>query len=191
MKRLTSILLAFVTVLCAFSGTTVFAGDEYIPYHICEYEPYVEKSTYSSSDGYSPDGEKGFKCKVCGDKKDVEIIPGVRYVNFSLSYEKRGGNSVYTGKVIKPTVYVWQNAQNRLTEGVDYDVEYIGTCKEIGRHKVVVKFKGDYAGRTARTFDICPPRVKVKSVKSIKNGFKVNWKRLDKKYDIDGYTVPF
>lgn len=43
MKRLTSILLAFVTVLCAFSGTTVFAGDENIPYHICEYEPYVEK----------------------------------------------------------------------------------------------------------------------------------------------------
>ena len=61
MKKIFSILLAMVTVLCAFSGTTVFADDEYIPYHICEYEEYVEsgkfvKGLYGGTDWL--DGEK-------------------------------------------------------------------------------------------------------------------------------------
>ena len=34
-----------------------------------------------------------------------------------------------------------------------------------------------------------PPNVKTKSVKGIKNGFKVEWKKVGKKYDVDGYIV--
>ena len=137
MKKLTSILLAFVTVLCAFSGTTVFAEAEYIPYHICEYEEYIEQSKYSVMEAQCEKGEKGLKCKICGEKKDVEIIPETGNINFTSDPNKYSNHIVYTGKAIKPTVYVWIDEQNRLTEGVDYDVEYIGTCKEIGRHKVL------------------------------------------------------
>lgn len=189
MKKLTSIFLAMLTVLCAFSGTTVFADDEYIPYHICEYEEYIEPSKYSVMEAQCEKGEKGLKCKICGEKKDVEIIPPTGYINFSSDPNKYCNHIVYTGKAIKPTVYVWIDEQNRLTEGVDYDVEYIGTCKEIGRHKVIVKFKGDYSGKAGRTFEIYPPNVKTKSVKGIKNGFKVEWKKVGKKYDVDGYIV--
>ena len=52
-------------------------------------------------------GEKGLKCKICGEKKDVEIIPETGYINFSSDPNKYSNHIVYTGKAIKPTVYVW------------------------------------------------------------------------------------
>ena len=91
MKKIFSILLVMITVLCAFSGTTVFADDEYIPYHICEYEEYVEpgkfvRGLYGGTDWL--DGEKGQKCEICGEKKDVEVItcPNVNLSKDSYYY---------------------------------------------------------------------------------------------------------
>ena len=77
MKKLMSILLAMVTVLCAFSGTTVFADDEYIPYHICEYEEYTVPAKVEN-DGYGGQhwivGEKGQRCRTCGEKRMLKLL---------------------------------------------------------------------------------------------------------------------
>ena len=45
MKKILSLLLSMVTVLCAFSGTTVFADDEYISYILANMRsiPFLQK----------------------------------------------------------------------------------------------------------------------------------------------------
>ena len=165
MKKIFSILLALVTVLCAFSGTTVFADDEYIPYHICEYEEYVEsgkfvRGLYGGTDWL--DGEKGQKCKICGEKKDVEVITC-------------------------PNVNLTKENGDLLVEGVDYTVEYVCERINVSRYRVTVRFMGDYAGYINRYFSIFPKKVKIKSVQGIKNGYKISWKKSSGQFD--GYKI--
>lgn len=183
MKKLMSVLLAMVTVLCAFSGTTVFADDEYIPYHTCEYEEYVEpgkfiRGWYGGTDWL--DGEKGQKCKICGEKKDVEVIT---CPNVNLSKD----SYYYNGKQKTPKVICTKENGDLLVEGVDYTVEYVGERINVTRYRVTVRFMGDYAGYINRYFSIFPKKVKVKSVQGIKNGYKISWKKSSGQFD--GYKI--
>lgn len=183
MKKLMSVLLAMVTVLCAFSGTTVFADDEYIPYHTCEYEEYVEpgkffRGWYGGTDWL--DGEKGQKCKICGEKKDIEVIT---CPNVNLSKD----SYYYNGKQKTPKVICTKENGDLLVEGVDYTVEYVGERINVTRYRVTVRFMGDYAGSINEYFTVFPKKVKVKSVQGIKNGYKISWKKSSGQFD--GYRI--
>ena len=183
MKKLLSILLALVTVLCAFSGTTVFADDEYIPYHICEYEEYTVPAKLEN-DGYGGQhwivGEKGQRCRTCGEKKNVEIIEKPYCTLNKDSY-------YYNGKQKTPKVICTKENGDLLVEGVDYTVEYTGKRIDVSRYKVKIKFLGDYSGSTYEIFSIFPKKVKIKSVQGIKNGYKISWKKSSGQFD--GYRI--
>lgn len=86
-------------------------------------------------------------------------------------------NRVYTGKNLKP--YVWINANDTtLINGTDYKVKYPKNSKKIGTYKVVIYGKGKYPGTVTRSFKIVPAKPKIKSIKVGKRRATI---KLDKK----------
>ena len=93
---------------------------------------------------------------------------------------------IYNGKVQKPKVTV-KNAKGEVIKG--YTVKYAGNCKNVGKYKVTLTFKGDYNGTKTKTFKIAPKSVKVKSLKAAKKRFNVKWSKQTTQ--VTGYQVQY
>ena len=93
---------------------------------------------------------------------------------------------IYNGKVQKPHVTV-KNAKGEVIKG--YTVKYAGNCKNVGKYKVTLTFKGDYNGTKTKTFKIAPKSVTVKSLKAAKKRFDVKWSKQTTQ--VTGYQVQY
>ena len=93
---------------------------------------------------------------------------------------------IYNGKVQKPQVTV-KNAKGEVIKG--YTVKYAGNCKNVGKYKVTLTFKGDYNGTKTKTFKIAPKSVTVKSLKAAKKRFDVKWSKQTTQ--VTGYQVQY
>lgn len=93
---------------------------------------------------------------------------------------------IYNGKVQKPKVTV-KNAKGEVIKG--YTVKYAGNCKNVGKYKVTLTFKGDYNGTKTKTFKIAPKSVTVKSLKAAKKSFAVKWSKQTTQ--VTGYQVQY
>ena len=93
---------------------------------------------------------------------------------------------IYNGKVQKPQVTV-KNAKGEVIKG--YTVKYAGNCKNVGKYKVTLTFKGDYNGTKTKTFKIAPKSVKVKSLKAAKKRFNIKWSKQTTQ--VTGYQVQY
>ena len=93
---------------------------------------------------------------------------------------------IYNGKVQKPQVTV-KNAKGEVIKG--YTVKYAGNCKNVGKYKVTLTFKGDYNGTKTKTFKIAPKSVTVKSLKAVKKRFDVKWSKQTTQ--VTGYQVQY
>ncbi|MCI5525718.1 MAG: hypothetical protein MR381_06480 [Dorea sp.] len=93
---------------------------------------------------------------------------------------------IYNGKVQKPQVTV-KNAKGEVIKG--YTVKYAGNCKNVGKYKVTLTFKGDYNGTKTKTFKIAPKSVTVKSLKAAKKRFDVKWSK--QMTQVTGYQVQY
>ena len=93
---------------------------------------------------------------------------------------------IYNGKVQKPQVTV-KNAKGEVIKG--YTVKYAGNCKNVGKYKVTLTFKGDYNGTKTKTFKIAPKSVTVKSLKAAKKRFYVKWSK--QMTQVTGYQVQY
>ena len=93
---------------------------------------------------------------------------------------------IYNGKVQKPQVTV-KNAKGEVIKG--YTVKYAGNCKNVGKYKVTLTFKGDYNGTKTKTFKIAPKSVTVKSLKVAKKRFDVKWSKQTTQ--VTGYQVQY
>ena len=93
---------------------------------------------------------------------------------------------IYNGKVQKPQVTV-KNAKGEVIKG--YTVKYAGNCKNVGKYKVTLIFKGDYNGTKTKTFKIAPKSVTVKSLKAAKKRFDVKWSKQTTQ--VTGYQVQY
>ena len=93
---------------------------------------------------------------------------------------------IYNGKVQKPQVTV-KNAKGEVIKG--YTVKYAGNCKNVGKYKVTLTFKGDYNGIKTKTFKIAPKSVTVKSLKAAKKRFDVKWSKQTTQ--VTGYQVQY
>ena len=93
---------------------------------------------------------------------------------------------IYNGKVQKPQVTV-KNAKGEVIKG--YTVKYAGNCKNVGKYKVTLTFKGDYNGTNTKTFKIAPKSVTVKSLKAAKKRFDVKWSKQTTQ--VTGYQVQY
>ena len=93
---------------------------------------------------------------------------------------------VYNGKVQKPVVTV-KNAKDEVIKG--YTVKYTGNCKNVGKYKVTLTFKGAYNGTKTKTYKIAPKSVTVKSLKAAKKSFDVKWSKQTTQ--VTGYQVQY
>ena len=93
---------------------------------------------------------------------------------------------IYNGKVQKPQVTV-KNAKGEVIKG--YTVKYAGNCKNVGKYKVTLTFKGDYNGTKTKTFKIAPKSVTVRSLKAAKKRFDVKWSKQTTQ--VTGYQVQY
>lgn len=121
---------------------------------ICEhnYELKITKATPTE------DGLVTKRCSLCGDKIEEEL--------YSPEIELSTTSYVYTGEAKKPTVTV-HDSHGNLIDSSNYKVTYLTDRKSMGRHKVQVKYVGDYyAGLKTATFLINPKGTSLKSVTS-------------------------
>lgn len=94
----------------------------------------------------------------------------------------------YNGKSQKPTVKA-KNAKGRTVATSNYTVSYASGRKNVGRYKVTVKFKGDYKGTVAKTFQIVPKGTKITTLKAGRKSFMAKWSR--QKTQTTGYQLSY
>jgi len=137
----------------------------------------IEKGTISKN---------GYRIEQC---IDCNKVLKKTLINRIISIELSKNTYVYTGKYIKPAVKIKDSAGKYLTKNRDYTVEYSKTCKNIGTHKVVIRFKGNYKGTTSKTYLINPKSTKITKIKGQKRAFNATWTKLGKQ--VDGYQIQY
>ena len=122
------------------------------------------------------------KCDSCNYKKEKYILSPKTVTLKSSSY-------TYDGKVKKTTVKVTDTAGKSISSS-NYNVIYDRDCKNVGRYKVTVKFKGNYyEGSLSKTFDIIPKGTSFSSLKPQKKSVMLKWKKQTSQ--IDGYIIQY
>ena len=103
-------------------------------------------------------------------KKIFTIVPQeINEQNISLPKESYS----YNGKSQKPSVMVKSKQGNILKNGMDYTVSYEKGRKNIGKYKVSVRLKGNYAGTVIKTFTITPKPTSIARIAPKKKGFQL------------------
>lgn len=115
--------------------------------------------------------------------RQVVAITGSSTHVSSLSIGVSG--CTYTGKARKPNPVV-RDGSVKLVKGRDYKVSYSNN-KKVGRASVKVTGIGSYYGSTTRYFSIKPKATSITSLKRVKKGFVVKWKKRSKQ--TGGYQV--
>ena len=94
----------------------------------------------------------------------------------------------YNGKTQKPKVTV-KNAKGKVIPASNYTVKYSGKCKNVGKYKMILTFKGNYNGTKTKTFIIEPKTTSISSLKAGKKSFTVKWAK--KTTQVSGYKVEY
>ena len=93
----------------------------------------------------------------------------------------------YTGSAIIPKVTVILG-NKQLREGTDYGVSCTANLN-VGLATATVTGKGDYIGSLSESFTIDPVGTEITSIKKMKKGFKVKFKKQTN--DISGYEIEY
>ncbi len=104
------------------------------------------------------------------------------------SYSLAISNATYNGKTWKPKVTVRNKSGEKLTQDVDYTVAYSGG-KYVGKHKVTITMKGEYAGKKILYFTVNPPKSSVKKLTAAKKSLKVYLTK--KSAQVSGYQIQY
>lgn len=122
------------------------------------------------------------KCESCNYKKEKDILSPKTVTLQTSSY-------VYDGKVKKPTVKV-TDTEGKSISSSNYNIIYDRDCKNVGRYKVTVEFKGNYyEGSLSKTFDIIPKGTSFISLKPKKKSVTVKWKKQVSQ--TNGYVIQY
>ena len=111
------------------------------------------------------------KCSKCGDVRRDKTI----YAIGNVALAKKA--ITYNGRVQTPSVIVKDIRGKNLTANTDYTLSYTGNMRDVGKHSIRIKFKGNYKGATSRTFTIKPKPTAITKVSPKKKGFTVSWKK--------------
>jgi hypothetical protein len=153
-------------------------------------------------------GIKTIRCKNCGTIKETVLIP--KLDNQSDNTETRETEqetesetdnvtgapenvtlsfttAVYTGKNIKPTVTVMDTTGSVISSD-SYSVTFKNN-KNVGVATASVNFSGDYSGSISENFTIVPKSVSKVSVKAVRKGFKIAWKKQTAQ--VSGYQIQY
>lgn len=118
----------------------------------------------------SKNGSKLTRCTVCQSQISSVTIYYPKTISLSkVSY-------TYDGKSKKPTVTVKDSKGNKITSS-NYTVSYQTGRKNVGKYKVVVKFKGNYIGTKNLYFKINPKGTSISKLTSGKKKVTVKLKK--------------
>lgn len=95
---------------------------------------------------------------------------------------------MYNGKIKKPNVTVTYK-NSTLEKGTDYTVSYTGSCKNVGKYKVIVKGAGDFEGTKTLYFTINPKSTSLSTLTAAKKGFTAKWKKQSTQ--ASGYQIMY
>ena len=104
------------------------------------------------------DGALKEYCTGCGDEKSTPI-PRIDTIKLSNT------NCIWTGNVKHPKVIAVDRTGKTLSKGVDFEVEYVGACSNVGKYSAKITFIGRYKGSVTRYFNIVPKATSVRTVK--------------------------
>jgi hypothetical protein len=115
-------------------------------------------------------GYEWYYCDKCDASKSVTISRPQKITLSQSSY-------VYNNTVQKPTITV-TDAKGSKIAASNYTVSYASGCKNVGKYKVTVKFKGNkYSGSLSTTYTIVPKTTALKSITAASKGFTVKWNK--------------
>lgn len=118
----------------------------------------------------------------CGKTKILETIYYPKYISLDNS------EYTYNGKSRKPAVTV-KGSDGEIIEPSKYTVSYIGNGKDVGTHKVKIKFKKKYSGSVTKEFIIKPKATSILKLSRTSKGFNVKCKKQSGQ--ITGYQVQY
>lgn len=127
-----------------------------------------------------------YTCKHCAKSYDktIKTIPKASKVKLSKT------SYTYDGKTHKPSVTVKDSKGNTLKKGKDYTVKYSKGCKEVGKYKVTITFKGkNYTGTKTLTYTVAPKKTNLTSVSRKSKAFLVKWAKQTSK--TTGYQIQY
>lgn len=130
--------------------------------------------------GYHDDGYKQKYCSTCNEYGSKKIING--YGAISLSKIRY----TYNGKIKTPKVIVKDTAGKTISSKY-YKITYKSSRKYVGKHKVTVKFTGNYSGTKSTYFTIYPSSTTIKKLTPYKKSIKVYINK--KKSQTSGYQI--
>lgn len=111
------------------------------------------------------------QCRKCGNTRQNRIIYAIS--NIALSRKSVS----YNGKMQMPSAIVQDRQSKDLAYNTDYTLSFTGDMKNVGKHSVHIKFRGNYKGSASRTFTILPKSTAITRLKTKKKGFSVSWKK--------------
>lgn len=122
------------------------------------------------------------KCSDCGETTSTTIY---RPASICLT----GTAYTYNGKAKRPGVVV-TDANGKTIDSSSYTVSYDRDAVSAGKHKVTIKFKGNYSGSAVRTYTINPKSTYISKLSKAKRGFKVKVRKQAAK-TATGYQVQY
>ena len=122
------------------------------------------------------------KCSDCGETTTSTIYRPTSVKLSATTY-------TYNGKAKRPSVTV-TDANGKTIDSFSYTVSYDRDAVSAGKHKVTIKFKGNYSGSAVRTYTINPKSTYISKLSKAKNGFKVNVRKQAAK-TATGYQVQY
>ena len=128
---------------------------------------WVETITAATT---SKNGKVVLTCKNCPEKESHKVY---RIKKIALSQT----SFVRDSKSHKPSVIITDTQGNTLKKNTDYTVKYDAGRKKIGTYRVVVTFKGEYAGSKTLKFKIVPTAVKNVKVTAGAKKATLTWSR--------------
>lgn len=144
--------------------------------------PHVYRTTITKATTKA-NGKIVQKCVGCTSAK-TSTIPFIKSLKLSKT------TYTYNGKKQTPSVTV-TDAKGKRISASNYFIGYYGSCKTVGTYKVVVQLTGKYySGSLSGSFKINPYAPKISSLKALKKGFSVKWKKQSSSI-ASGYQVQY
>ena len=146
------------------------------PTHTHAYTLIVKPATRTE------DGALKEYCTGCGDEKSTPI-PRIDTIKLSNT------NCVYSGNIKHPKVIAADKNGKALKKGTDFEVEYVGTCRDVGKYYAKITFIGRYKGSVVRYFNVIPKATTIRTVKEGADKLIVSVKQ--RKTQTTGYQIRY
>ena len=186
--------LSFYNYNNLISGTTI----------IDFLDPNSEKIRLSSSDGresgnskyWNIDTEKTgwYYLKIRNECNEegvsyqikVEEVQKIKVSTLKIKLSKT--SCTYNGKAQKPTISV-KDSKGKTVASNNYTVKYASGCRNVGKYKVTVTFKGNYSGTKTLYFTINPVKTSITKLTAAKKALTVSISK--KSSQVTGYEIQY